>query len=70
MKIKVRVHRENRKLTVLKGENTILTYNLSLVQYEELYSQPIGWSAYSSSLGQYRVADIKIDNVPFDREEE
>lgn len=68
-KIKLRIHRTNRKLSVLQGEETLLTYNLSLSQYAEVSSQPIGWSAYSASSGQYRVAGIKVDNVPFDREE-
>ena len=62
-KIKVRVNR-NGKFLVLKGSDTLLEYKLTLSQLEQIAKQPIGWSAYSASAGQYRVATIKIDSTP------
>ena len=68
-KIKVRVNR-NGKFLVLQGSQTLLEYKLTLSQLEQIARQPIGWSAYSTRSGQYRVATIKIDSTPLNREEE
>ena len=63
-----RIH-QNGRLFVLQGEQTLVKYKLPLASLEELLKYPIGWSAYSGGLGQYRIKGIKIDGVPFEREE-
>lgn len=67
-KLKVRVNR-NGKFLVIQGSDTLLEYKLTLSQLEQIAEQPIGWSAYSARLGQYRVATIHIDAIPFERTE-
>ena len=47
----------------------MLKFKLLPIPLEELSMYPIGWSAYSSGSGQYRIKGIKIDGVPFEREE-
>ena len=67
-KIKVRINR-NGKLLVLQGSETLLEFKLTPSQLEAVSNQPIGWSAYSSDSGQYKVAGIRIDSIPFERKE-
>ena len=67
-KLKVRINR-NGKLIVLQGTETLLEFKLSWIPLEELSSHPIGWSAYSGGLGQYRIKSIHIDRIPFERKE-
>ncbi len=68
-KLKIRIN-EDGTFHLLQGKDILLTYQLTSEQRVAIESQAIGWSAHSSNNGQYRVKGIKIDSIPFPRDEE
>ena len=56
------VHLSNKEMVQYDG--------LTLEQLDEVGNHPIGRSAYFSNSGQYRVGGIRIDKVPFERQQE
>ena len=60
---------ENNKLTLTEKNKTLLSYDLTLKQIEEIASQPIGFNAYSKEKGQYGVRHVNITALPIEEEE-
>ena len=55
---------ENNKLTLTEKNKTLLSYDLTVDQIEEIASQPIGFNAYSKEKGQYGVRHVNIIALP------
>ena len=57
---------ENNNLTLKEKNKTLLSYDLTVDQIEEIASQPIGFNAYSKEKGQYGVRNVKITALPLE----
>ncbi len=62
-KIKVRLHKNEKDLIVLRGSQILIRYQLSDTQLYEIEHQPIAFGAFSSSQGDYRVGGFKIKSL-------
>ena len=67
-RLKVKIERDG-KLTLLDGENSLLSHSLTMTQIEEIASHPIAFNAYSQRQGQYKIRKVSVSALPIEIEE-
>ena len=68
-RLKLKIER-NGKLTLLEGENSLLSHNLTTTQIEEIADHLIAFNAYSQRQGQYKIRKVSINALPVETTEE
>ena len=68
-RLKLKIER-NGKLTLLEGENSLLSHNLTIAQIEETADHPIAFNAYSQRQGQYKIRKVNVNALTVEATEE